>query len=156
MHTEPLFEYDPRLAGEFAARVESVYRTHALELGRPLPYLPAFGFRTAPPNADAIEFAPALHYHLQQLNRPATPPTEPDLAPSTATQFPLFGRLWNTVRSELHQVILFYVNRLQRTHTQETTHLVNSLNELARIAVEQQAEIDRLRDELAHLKRDNG
>lgn len=151
MPSDDLFRPNRYLGDDFADRVEAIYHAHPA-LADSLPDLPAFGERSVPPSPDALAFAPTLAYHLQQFNALPSADTTRDLAPSPATRLPFFGRIWVAIRSEFHNAILFYVNRLQRTQTQQTTELVNIVNELSRIAAEQHAAIEQLQRELEQLK----
>ncbi|MCO5196143.1 MAG: hypothetical protein M9941_00025 [Anaerolineae bacterium] len=151
MVADDLFLPNPHLGNDFADQVEATYQAHTV-LAQPLPVIPAYGVRSAPPSPDALTFAPTLQYHVQQFNALPAADTTPELAPSAATRMPFFGRIWATIRSELHNVILFYVNRLQRTQTQQTTELVNIINEMSRIVADQHAAIEQLQQELEQFK----
>ncbi len=154
MRSEEIFDYDPQIAGDFATRTELAFQAAHAQLASELPYLPAFGYRSPPPDDPDLDFAPTLQYHLQQLNAMESAETTPDLSPSATTNMPVIGRIWGQARQELHQSILFYVNRLQRSQTQQNTHIVNTINELTRVIAEQQATIGRLEREIEQLKYD--
>ena len=93
-----------------------------------------------------------LHYYLRQLEQLPPPETQPELAASPATRAPLLGRLWRLIRREAHNLVLFYVNRIVAHNTKVNRHVASALNEAASLIKEQEAEIERLRKELAQLK----
>ena len=115
--------------------------------------LPAFGASTRAPDEGATrEDVIRLHYYLRQLEQLPAPETQPELAASSATRVPLLGRLWQLIRREAHNLVLFYVNRTVAHNTVTNRHVFSALNEAAALIEEQQAEIERLREELAQLK----
>jgi hypothetical protein len=65
---------------------------------------------------------------------------------------PVVGRIWQTIRGEMHNLVLFYVNRSVRDQSQLNVNLVSALNELTRVVQAQQAEIESLRAELHRLR----
>ncbi len=73
---------------------------------------------------------------------------EPLLAPSPATRAPVVGGLWRKIRAEMHNLVLFYVNKSVREQSRTNANLVSTLNELTRVIQDQQAEIDALRAEI--------
>lgn len=113
---------------------------------------PTFGYRSDYPTPEGRPFNPGLYHHLKLANAVPPPDTEPLLASSPATQVPLLGRLWQTVRGQFHAAILFYVNRAARRQTQLDNHLISTLNELTRTVAAQQAEIEALRAEVRRLQ----
>ncbi|MCA9970313.1 MAG: hypothetical protein KC425_08860, partial [Anaerolineales bacterium] len=97
------------------------------------------------------QFAPNLYHHLHALNDLPPFDAAPQLVASPATRLPLLGRLWQLVRAQAHRLVLFYVNRHAAYNSQAALHLVNTLNELTRLAQTQQQEIAALRAEIARL-----
>jgi hypothetical protein len=89
---------------------------------------------------------------LKQANKTPSTAVEPVLAPSPATQMPILGRLWELIRGEMHNLVLFYVNRAVADQNQLNVNLVSALNELTRVVQAQRAEIESLRAEIRRLK----
>lgn len=139
------------LVAEVAKRVAA----RRAELGPVNLIFPTFGhistYPEPPPGGRA--YNPNLYYYLKQANQAPSPSVEPVLAPSPATRVPVLGRLWQLIRGEMHNLILFYVNRLAGDQNRLNIDLVSTLNELTREVQAQQAEIERLREELERLKR---
>ncbi len=50
----------------------------------------------------------------------------------TPVRMPLVGALWQRLRRALHQIAVFYVNRLGEAQIQLNTHIVRVLNEVVR------------------------
>lgn len=135
------------LAETVAARVAERRAAH----GAPRLDFPAFGYVAAMPEIDPAR-APTLAHHLRHLNDLPAPPVEPVLALSPATRVPVFGRIWSLIRAQAHALVLFYTSRLAAHQTQAHNHTVSALNELTRLTLAQQAEIDRLRAEVERLR----
>lgn len=74
---------------------------------------------------------------------------EPNLAPSPATRLPIVGRLWSTIRQEVHRLVLFYVNRAIRHQVMVNRSLVQVVNRLTTLNQEQQRDLKSLRRQLA-------
>ncbi len=130
------------LEREVARRIQ----TRREALGIYHPEFPDFGVLSPEPEI-WINNA-ALAHHIRQLNELTPPPLTPDLAPSPATRVPLLGNLWQLVRRQFHELVLFYVNRAASHETRVDNHLISTINELTRIIQEQQSEIARLREEV--------
>ncbi len=94
------------------------------------------------------QIAPQLYQQLKALQEREPVETDILLAESPATGIPIIGRLWRTLRRNLHELVLFYVNRLVRDQAQRETLMLNIVNELTRLTVQQEQEITRLREEL--------
>jgi hypothetical protein len=94
----------------------------------------------------------ALAYHIHMANTMEPPPANLVLAPSPATRTPLLGKLWQSVRKQFHELVLFYVNRVVSHETRLDNHIISSLNELIRIVQEQQSEIERLHEQIRALE----
>lgn len=111
---------------------------------------PVYTLVTEPPDFPVdIPYRYGLYYHLQQANEHYNQAeTQPQLAPSPATQLPFLGRLWAFIREEAHRLVLFYVNRNIGHQTQVNRHVVQTLNELTRQIEEQQRQIQGLQARL--------
>jgi hypothetical protein len=89
-----------------------------------------------------------LYHHLTLINEMPPPDVGPLLSDSPATRTPWVGKIWQRVRGQFHELILFYVNRAVRQQTQLNNELIGTLNELTRTIEAQQEEIRRLQAEL--------
>lgn len=97
-----------------------------------------------------------LRFHLHMLNRVVdVVESEPHLAPSSATALPIVGRLWGAIRGQMHQLVLFYVNRSVNQQLRVNHHLVEMVNHLSKTAVEQAKLIEDLKQEIDRLKEDS-
>jgi hypothetical protein len=135
---------------ELVAEVEQRVRQRRQTLGQIDPQFPAFGI--LPPVPEITLNNPALEQNLRRLNQMDPPPMTPVLAVSPATRIPLLGNLWQLVRRQFHELILFYVNRAVSHETKVDTHIISTLTELTRVIQAQQEEIERLRDEVRTLE----
>jgi hypothetical protein len=136
------------------AEVEKRAAARRAELGPVNLVFPTFGhISTYPePTATGDTFNPNLYYYLKQANQARSPSVEPILAPSPATRVPVLGRLWQLIRSEMHNLILFYVNRAVSEQNRLNIDLISTLNELTRENQAQQARVDELQAELQRLR----
>lgn len=108
---------------------------------------------TCPSPPDDLPYAFGLYHHLQRANDIySQAETAPVLAPSPATRLPLLGRLWQLIRGETHNLILFYVNRSLAHQISVNRHLVQTLNELTRQNEAQQRAILALQAQVAALR----
>ena len=89
-----------------------------------------------------------LYHHLKLINEMTPPDVGPVLTDSPATRTPWVGGLWQRVRGQFHELILFYVNRAVRQQFQLNNEFIATLNELTRTIDAQQEEIERLKAEL--------
>ena len=119
---------------------------------QPAPHFPSFGYISPMPQPRDGRFAPNLFHHLRQLNDAPQPPTAANLAASPATRLPIVGTLWRQIRGQVHNLVLFYVNRFAEFDQQRHSHLLNIVNELTGLAQAQQAEIERLQARIAALE----
>jgi len=147
-------EIDPaRIVECIRARI----RARRAELGYEGHVFPSFGVTAYPGEPDDLPYDRDLYYHLQLANETYTQAeTEAVLAPSPATGVPMLGRLWGLVRREMHNLVLFYVNRALAHQTDVNRHLVSVLNQLTALSEEQQRTILSLRDEVEALRRSKG
>ncbi len=137
-------------SAELEAEVRRRVQKRREALGQVQPKFPAFG--TLSPAPEVRLNNPALAHHLRQLNQLDPVPTAPVLASSPATQVPLLGNLWQLVRKQFHELILFYVNRSTGYETKVDNHIISTLNELTRVVQAQQDEIERLQEEIRALE----
>lgn len=148
IHDEQITPED--LVREVARRVEQ----RRAELGFVSLVSPTFGYASSYPDVPLDkQVSPHLFYYLGQANKTPPPSVEPVLAPSPTTRMPLVGGLWQKVRAESHNLVLFYVNKSVREQSQVNANLVSTLNELTRVIQEQQEEIDALRADIQRLEK---
>ncbi len=148
--------HDKKIDSEaLVTEVERRVEERRAELGVSHIVFPTFGhISTYPePPLDEAPYNPNLYYYLKQANRESSSGVEPVLVPSPATRVPILGRLWQLVRAEFHQLVLFYVNKSVSEQNKLNINVISTLNELTRVTQLQQAEIDKLRAELRSLKR---
>jgi hypothetical protein len=145
-------EIDPQAIME---EIRRRIRQRRAELGYDQRAFPAFGAAVVMPEPPAdIAHAPNLYHHLRLANRLyAEVETGPVLAVSPATRLPVVGRLWQLIRAQAHNLVLFYVNRAVGHQVGVNRYLVNVLNELTTLSQEQQRSIGALEAELAELRR---
>jgi len=131
--------------------IEERVARRRIELGVVNIDFPAFGHMSAYPEPTDGAINPYLYYYLKQANQ--TPPSiiEPDLAPSPTTQTPVLGRLWGRIRGEMHNLVLFYVNRSVSDQNRLNINLVSVMNEMTRVIQNQEAEIEILRADIQRL-----
>lgn len=135
------------------AAVDGRWQCRQIEDGIKVVAFPTFGEINAMPEMPSGSSG-NLYWHLRALNAQAPPETTSVLAPSPATQIPVLGRLWQTIRAEAHNLVLFYVNRSLRYTTTQQKEVTNVLNELTRLSQAQQMEIEQLKTELQTLQED--
>ena len=146
--------HDPEISSaDLVAEIENRVQQRRAELGQVRLVFPTFGTVSPFPEPPTDRpYNPNLYHHLRQANEMGSPETAPLLADSPATQIPLAGRFWKLIRSQVHELILFYVNRYVGYETQLDNHLISSLNEMTRVIQVQQEEIDSLHQELKELQ----
>ena len=89
-----------------------------------------------------------IEHHLAAARRAlAQAETQATLAPSPATATPVLGKLWGRIRGQMHELVLFYVNRLGGTTSRVDNQLIEAIEELTAIVEAQQGEIERLKGE---------
>lgn len=142
--------HDEQITSEELVReVERRVERRRAELGVVSLVFPTFGYVSSYPDVPLEKrVSPHLFYYLEQANRMPPPSVEPILAPSPATRAPVVGGLWQKIRAEMHNLVLFYVNKSVREQSRVNANLISTLNELARVIQDQQAEIDSLRAEI--------
>ncbi|MGH2541885.1 MAG: hypothetical protein ACRDIB_03755 [Ardenticatenaceae bacterium] len=114
---------------------------------------PSFGLVQCPePPADR-PYDHDLYYYLRLANESyAGSETAVNLAPSPATQMPVVGPLWKKIRREVHNLVLFYVNRSVAHQVNVNRQLVSVVNRLTALAEEQQRSIEALQAEIEVLR----
>ncbi|MDQ4078192.1 MAG: hypothetical protein M3220_18335 [Chloroflexota bacterium] len=116
---------------------------------------PTFGLTEYPEAPDNQPYDPDLYYYLRLANeRYAAAETNVLLAPSPATQMPVVGRVWKMIRREVHNLVLFYVNRAVTHQVNVNRYLISVLNRLTALTQEQQRQIEELQAELQALRAD--
>lgn len=134
---------------ELVREIEARVARRRAELGPVKLIFPTFGhISTFPDPGPDDRLNPHLYYYLKRINETPPPAVEPVLAPSPATRMPVVGRLWQQIRGEVHNLVLFYVNRSVQDQNRLNVDLISALNELTRVVQAQQVEIESLRAEL--------
>ena len=137
-------------SAELVAEVERRVQQRQQTLGQIRPQFPTFGILSPIPEIKLNN--PALEHNLRQVNQMDPSPMAPMLAASPATRIPLLGDLWQLVRKQFHELVLFYVNRAASHQTKVDNHIINTLNELTRVIQTQQEEIERLQNKVRALE----
>ena len=134
-----------KITAEIAKRAKA----REVELGPLTVSFPAFAvLEGAPQPPQDRSYNANLYHHLRLINEMPPPDVAPVLADSPATRTPWVGGLWQRVRTQFHELILFYVNRAVRQQTQLNNELISTLNELTYTIEAQQEEIERLQAKL--------
>lgn len=88
-----------------------------------------------------------IQHHLEGARRALeAAETAPYLANSPALSTPILGKMWNRIRGQMHDLILFYVNRAGATHGRVDGQLIEALEALTQLVEDQQAEIETLKN----------
>ena len=96
----------------------------------------------------------AIHHYLEGARRAMeAADTAPHLANSPALSAPILGRIWERIRGQMHDLVLFYVNRASRTHSRVDGQLIEAIEALTQQVEKQRAEIEALK---AQLSKQNG
>lgn len=113
------------------------------------PVMPRFELGDRPSTDSAAANLSDLLYHLHSAERDRDQiGAEKELGPSWATQVPLIGKWWGQVRGELHNLILFYVNKAAGRQAGFNESAVGVL----RYVAEQAEEVERLKAQIALLE----
>lgn len=141
---------DPNVSSaDLVERVEARLRKRREEMGAVDRHFPSFDPAGSRLESGSAEGRMAtLRYHLQRLEQSGSPDTTPLLAPSPATRLPVLGRLWQLVRREAHQLVLFYVNRALAHQARVNRDAVATLQEMVALLEAQDEEIRRLQARL--------
>ena len=127
---------DPQLAEKINQTVNAIPR-----------FVPSEG-ASAPINS-------AIKHHLAGAKRALeSAETAANLASSPATSVPVLGRLWGRIRGQMHELILFYVNRAGATHGRVDGQLIQAVETLSAIVEQQQQEIESLKQQVEEHKQE--
>ena len=119
------------------------------ELGDEEPTYPPFGLAPLPDPPAGLPHDAALYQELRILNATFNnAETAPNLAQSPATQVPVAGKVWGVLRRQVHELILFYVNRQLAHQVTVNRSLVSVLNRLTAELAEQRRDLEALRAEI--------
>jgi hypothetical protein len=122
------------------------------------PWLPAFGSEVADIDPAAGAFTPKLYYTLRQAREQANRVWVDLLLTETAIQrMPLLGGLWQRIRREAHNLVLFYVNILAANQAAFNNHVVRILSELVgkqEQLLDEEDALKQLREEIEALRTD--
>jgi hypothetical protein len=146
--------HDPQInVEEIMVHIRETMAQRRRELGYEQINFLYYGGFVIPDRPDDIPYDANLYYHLEIANKMYTEvSTEPVLVPSPATLVPIVGRLWQFIRYQAHNLVLFYVNRSIQQQVNLHRHLLYVLNLLTAENQKQQHEILKLKDKLAHLR----
>lgn len=109
--------------------------------------------RFVPNETDVTQVNEAVKHYLAGAKRALeAAETAPNLASSPATSVPILGKLWGRIRGQMHELILFYVNRSGATSGRVDGQLIQAIETLSNIVAQQQAEIESLKRELEKQK----
>lgn len=126
------------------------------DLGYERMSFPSFGGVVFPGRPNDIPYDPDLYHHLELVNKLYTNvETQPALEPSPALRLPVVGQLWQLIRQEAHNLVLFYVNRSINHEIAVHRHVISVLNKLTaenqmqqRVILELTDEVEKLRSQL--------
>ncbi len=143
-------EIDP---AQIMEQIRERIRRRREGLGYPRQEFPAFGAAAYPGEPEGEKFDVDLYYHLRKVNDLYYQiGVAASLMPSPVTQLPLLGRLWQRVRREAHNLVLFYLGKLARQQVAVNRHLVSTLNRMVVQLQEQQEELWAVREEIERLR----
>jgi hypothetical protein len=143
-------EIDPT---QIMAQIRERIRQRREAVGEPQRHFPSFEAAAYPGEPEGEHYDADLYYHLRRANeRYAQMEVEPLLAPSSISQLPILGPLWQRLRREAHNLVLFYLNRLARQQVAVNRHLVSTLNRMTVQLEEQRRQIRALQEEVRRLR----
>ena len=123
------------------------------ELGYERRSFPSYGKAILPDQPEDIPYDANLYHHLQLANMMYTEiQTYPVLVRSPASRIPIMGQLWQLIRREAHNLILFYVNRAVSHEVDIHRHMISVDNLLTTEIQEQQRAILELKEEVDRLR----
>jgi hypothetical protein len=145
---------DPDIdSSQIMEQIRERIRQRRETLGYPSQTFPTFGATSFPGEPKDGDYDSDLYYHLRRANEYyARLDVELLLAPSPHTRVPFLGSLWNRIRREAHNLVLFYVNRLAQRQVTVNRHLVSVLNRMVVQIQEQQNQIQELQAEVRRLE----
>ena len=127
------------------------------KLGYPRQTFPTFGAAAYPGEPEEEPYDPDLYYHLRRANEHYYELGVGALfTPSPWSHWPVVGPLWDRIRREAHNLVLFYLNRLAQRQVTVNRHLVSTLNRMAVEIQEQQRRIQALEEEVQRLQGERG
>ena len=143
-------EIDPaRIMEEIRERI----RRRREELGYPRQVFPTFGAAAYPGEPEGEDYDIELYFHLRRANETYHQiNVELFIAPSPRSFIPILGPIWDRIRREAHNLVLFYVNKLAQRQVTVNRHLVSTLNRMAVQIQEQQRRIKALEEEVRRLR----
>ncbi len=146
--------HDPEIdPAQIMEQIRARIQRRREELGYPRVVFPTFGAAAYPGEPEGEEYDADLYYHLRRANQQYHQlGVEMVLAPSPRSRIPLIGPLWDRIRREAHNLVLFYVNKLAQRQLIVNRHLVSTLNRMAVQLQEQQRQIRALQEELRKLR----
>ncbi len=100
-----------------------------------------------------IPYDLSLYQYLQQAT--ALYPVVPRnmvLAHSSLDNVPILGHVWRSVRRQLHNIALFYINRALDHQVQINLNLAEAMVRLTILTQQQQRQIKALQQQAAHLQ----
>ena len=146
--------YDPEIdLSRIIEEIQERIRRRRKELGYPRPIFPVFGAASYPGEPKDDDYDIELYFHLRRANEIYHQiDVEPLIIPSIRSSIPILGPLWERIRREAHNLVLFYVNKLAQRQTRVNRHMVSTLNRLIIQIQEQQRRIRVLEEELRKLR----
>ncbi|MGB9873266.1 MAG: hypothetical protein ACPLYD_16615 [Anaerolineae bacterium] len=146
--------HDPEIdPAQIMEQIRERIRRRREELGYPRQVFPTFGAAAYPGEPGGEEYDVDLYSHLRRANEVYHQlGVERFIAPSPRSSIPILGPLWDRIRREAHNLVLFYVNKLAQRQVTVNRHLVSTLNRMAVQIQEQQRRIKTLEEELRRLR----
>ena len=146
--------HDPEIdPAQIMEQIRERIRQRRLELGEPRQAFPTFGAAEYPGEPEGRDLDAELYHHLRRANDLYYQiGVQVELAPSPATRLPLVGRVWEQIRREAHNLVIFYLGKLVRQQVAVNRHLVSTLNRMAAGSQAQQAELQAVRAEIKFLR----
>jgi hypothetical protein len=143
-------EIDPaRIMEEIRGRIQR----RREELGYPRQIFPTFGAAAYPGEPGGEDYDIELYFHLRRANETYHQiGVESLIVPSLWSSIPILGPLWDRIRREAHNLVLFYVNKLAQRQATVNRHLVSTLNRMVLQIQEQQRRIQAMEEELCRLR----
>ena len=146
--------HDPEInPAQIMEQIRERIRQRRQALGEPRQVFPSFGVAEYPGEPQGRAFDAELYHHLRRANDLYYQiGVQVELAPSPATRLPLVGRVWEQIRREAHNLVIFYLGKLIRQQVAVNRHLVSTLNRMAAESQAQQAELEAVRAEIKLLR----
>jgi len=146
--------HDPQIdPAQIMEQIRERIRRRRDALGEPRQTFPAFGMAAYPGEPEGRDFDVDLYNHLRRANDLYYQiGVQVELSPSPATRLPIVGHLWQQVRREAHNLVIFYLAKLSRQQVAVNRHVVSTLNRMAAQLQAQQAELETLRTEIKRLR----